>query len=218
MTLAKSAGTSRPETLPKKALLLTGKRDVRYPSGDVRLQAADKQRKYWRRGSKTPKMLLISAELDLSLFENGLLPNEEAMNTSAPFSKNGCCRVTNIVAIATQKALAMAAAVDFLSEAKLEEIRTKERGMRLVNENAQGELVVSLSSNCDDANTDQRKIQITTKSFHPRRLSAMTALKKTLEMASISTKSVAITDSTKQEHNNNVTPIKNLCTITNSIK
>lgn len=177
--------------LPKKAASSIEKRVVpptfRFPSADTMLQAADKQRKYLRRGSKTPKMLLISAGLDLSLFENGILPTEVEEKTDG-----GSSASRNIVAIATQKALAMAAAVDFLSEAKLEELRTKERSVRPRKEKFHDEAVVSLvSGNDDKGNRDQPKMQLKAQSFHPRRLSAMTALKINLEKVSISTTNVA---------------------------
>jgi hypothetical protein len=173
--------TEKPVVTPK----------FRYPSADVRLQAADKQRKYLRRGSKTPKMLLMSAGFELFLFKNGILPTEEKVDAvTTPFSKNESTSGTNMVAISTQNALAMATAVDFLSDAKVEELRTRERGIRVLKEKVHDKSGFALSSmNEDGANKDRQKVQMMAKSFHPRRLSAMTALKKNLEKASISTTS-----------------------------
>lgn len=182
---------------PKKAAITKGKFDVtskfQYTCADIRLQASDKQRKYPRRGSKTPKMLLISAGLDFTLFEKELFPNVDGGDVASSSSSNEHVCTSNAVASATQKALAMAAAVDFFSETKVEELRMKRRGIRSTKEKVpEMPDIPLLTLNEANAETDKPKMSLKTELFHPRSLSAMSALRKSFEKASISTASVGL--------------------------
>lgn len=150
---------------------------------DEGLQSTDARRRYMRRGSKTPTMLLIEASRDLDIIGQSLFPTLDGQHSN----------ITNISYHAlNSRALAMASAIDVLPDSYLINCRVKRSWV------SEGK---SLTTNsCLEANTNpdaiptyegdeilRRKVQtVGNKYIQPRRLSAMTALKQHLEKASIS--------------------------------
>ena len=153
---------------------------------DEGLQSTDARRRYMRRGSKTPTMLLIEASRDLDIIGQSLFPTLDGQHSN----------ITNISYHAlNSRALAMASAIDVLPDSYLINCRVKRRSNPWVSEGKSLTINSYLEANTNpDAIPTyegdemlRRKVQtVGNKYIQPRRLSAMTALKQHLEKASIS--------------------------------
>jgi hypothetical protein len=184
----------------KSSLLLVG--------SDIRLQSSDNQRNYLRRGSKTPRMLLISANKEMQLVEKELFPMYESTDNNVPSLVHERSDSFLCAASVAHTALTIAATVTYLSDSHLENLRTKRRSNSWIKDKVDvscGESILLVSpfkQDSDDSPSqrstktpsedgiDQRAVQPTPNSYQPRRLSSMSALKKHLEKTSISNTNV----------------------------
>lgn len=173
------------------ATTIQRKHKVTNPHTDEGLQSTDTRRRYMRRGSKTPTMLLIEASRDLDLLGKSLFPT---LGTQRSDVSNISYHALN------SKALAMAAAIDYLPDSYLVNCRVKRRSNPWATDGT-----TTLLNSMTDENTHTLDAKSTYEydellikehsSRHctqQRRLSAMTALKHHLEKASISTSTASI--------------------------
>lgn len=167
------------------ATKIQSKHKITNSNTDEGLQSTDTRRRYMRRGSKTPTMLLIEASRDLDLIGKSLFPTLDGQHSDV---KNISYHALN------SKALALASAIDVLPDSYLLDCRVKRRS----NPWASNETSMMLNSSSDIYTNHivtptngvddliRRKVQTASDCIQPRRLSAMTALKQHLEKASIS--------------------------------
>ena len=180
-----------PETKPKKLLpasaatTIQRKHKITNSNNDEGLQSTDTRRRYMRRGSKTPTMLLMEASRDLDVLGRSLFPSLASQHSD----------VANIsYHTLNSKALAMAAAIDVLPDSYLVHCRVKRRSNPwAINETTT--LVTSITNSNShplgamstyEGNEPLIKRHTPGHCIQQRRFSAMTALKYHLEKSSIS--------------------------------
>ncbi len=149
---------------------------------DQRLQATNTRRKYMRRGSKTPSMLLLEASQSMDLLGNSLFPSLRGRHSDANVSYHGL----------NNTALRMALAVDSLSESYLVDCRFNSKINSSTNNGTADSLhsFVSPSASLRDTSPTHEEFlhQLRNSICYkkPRRLSVMSELKQHLDLTSIS--------------------------------
>ena len=180
------------ESKPKKLLPASAattvlrQHKVKSNGSDERLQATNTRRKYMRRGSKTPSMLLMEASRTMDLLGNSLFPSQCGRRSDTNVSYHGLHTT----------ALGMALAVDTLPESYLVDCRFNSK----INSSTNNGTVDSLqslinpsASLCDTSPTHQQflhKLRNSGCYKQPRRLSVMSELKQHMELTSISNSTV----------------------------
>ena len=192
--------STMPKTNPMKLLpasaatTMQWKQKIAGSNIDEGLQAKDTRRRYMRRGSKTPTMLLIEASRDLDLLGKSLFPTLDGQYSN----------ITNIsYHTLTSKALAMASAIDALPDSYLPHccaLATSHESSRMLNSSPDEYTNHDVIPSNGEEEEFRRNVQTASHCVQPRRLSVMTALKLHLENASISKTPALTIPQIKDDH------------------
>jgi hypothetical protein len=148
---------------------------------DGGIQSTDTRRRYMRRGSKTPMMLLLNSSIEMESLGKSFFPTSEAQFSDIASTQNVSYQSLN------RMALALASAIDVLPESYLSDCRAQRKSISLVSDDNTDVLNTPIDAYRPNIDTERVQSRSVDKKFaQPRRLSAMTILKQNLESISIS--------------------------------